>query len=162
VIRIALCGILVAVALVLSYVESLIPLPLPIPGIKLGIANAVALMALYRLDGKTAFAINISRILLSGLMFSGFSAMLYGLAGGVLAVTVMIVCKRTGLFSTVGVSVAGAAAHIFGQIALASLIIQNSAIFITLPILLISATISGAFIGYLTHLILRYLPKKAD
>jgi heptaprenyl diphosphate synthase len=144
---------------VLSYVESLIPLPLPVPGIKLGIANAISLLALYLIDGRTALQVNVCRILLAGLLFSGFSAMLYGLTGGVLSVLVMIALKRSGKFSIVGVSIAGASAHITGQITVAALVIQNTAIFFTLPILLISAIITGAFIGYLTHLILKHLPK---
>jgi heptaprenyl diphosphate synthase len=156
--HIALCGILIAVALVLSYVESLIPLPVPVPGIKLGLANAVALMALYKLGWKSALAINVTRIVLSGAMFTGFSAMLYGLAGGVLSVFVMILAKRTGVFSSIGISVAGAAAHILGQVTLASIVIQNTVIFMTLPVLLVSAIVSGTVTGYLVHLILGHIP----
>jgi heptaprenyl diphosphate synthase len=156
--KVAICGMLIACALVLSYVETLIPLPLPVLGIKLGIANAVSLIALYRLDGKAAMTINVGRIVLAGVMFSGMSAMLYALAGGILSVVVMIALKRAGIFSIVGVSVAGASAHIFGQIALAALVIQSSAIFMSLPILLVSAIASGFFVGYLTHLIFRHLP----
>jgi heptaprenyl diphosphate synthase len=157
--KIALCGILIACALVLSYVESLLPLPVPASGIKLGIANAVALMALYRLGGRYAFAINICRVMLAGAMFAGFSAMLYGLAGGILSVAVMILAKRTGVFSVIGVSIAGASAHIIGQIILASAVIQSTVLLTALPLLLLSAVISGTFIGYLAHLILAKLPK---
>jgi heptaprenyl diphosphate synthase len=146
---------------VLSYVESLLPLPVPVPGIKLGIANAVALMALYRLGGRYAFAINICRIVLAGAMFAGFSAMLYGLAGGVLSVAVMIFAKHTGVFTAVGISVAGAAAHIIGQITLASAVLQSTVLLTTLPLLILSAVISGILIGILTSLILKHLPESA-
>jgi heptaprenyl diphosphate synthase len=156
--HVALCGVLIGCALVLSYVESLIPIPVPVPGIKLGVANAVALMALYKLGWKSAVAINVTRIVLAGAMFSGFSAMLYGLAGGVLSVFVMILARHTGVFSTIGVSVAGAATHIIGQVTLASVVIQNTVIFMTLPVLLVSAIVSGAVIGYLVHLILGHIP----
>jgi heptaprenyl diphosphate synthase len=155
--KITFCGILIAAALVLSYVETLIPLPLPIPGIKLGLANSVSLLALYRLDGKSAFVINICRVLLAGAMFTGFSAMLYGLAGGILSVTVMLLLKKTGLFSIIGVSVAGAAMHIIGQLSVASVIIQSSVIFMSLPLLLISALVSGVLVGWLGWLILEKL-----
>jgi heptaprenyl diphosphate synthase len=156
--RIALCGILIAGAMVLSYIESLIPLPLPVPGIKLGVANTMSLLALYNLGWRSALSINIMRIVLAGAMFTGFSAMLYGLAGGILSVLVMTLVKRVGIFSTIGVSVAGASAHILGQLTLASVVIQSAAIYVTAPPLMLSAVVSGVLIGYVVQLILRYLP----
>ncbi|MDR0851997.1 MAG: Gx transporter family protein [Clostridiales Family XIII bacterium] len=150
-----LCAVLTAVALVLSYLESLIPLPVPVPGVKLGFANIAVLSALYLLGGRGAFAVNIIRILLAGLMFTGFSAMLYALAGGILGVLVMILLKRTGLFSVFGVSVGGATAHIAGQLSLAVLVTHTVSIFMLLPALLISAVLSGLLIGFIAQLILR-------
>jgi heptaprenyl diphosphate synthase len=153
-----LCAALVAAALVLSYIEHLIPLPVPMPGIKLGFANIAVLLALCRLDGRSAFTVNFLRIVLSGLLFSGVSAMLYALAGGIPSVFVMILLKRTGLFSVFGVSVGGAATHIAGQLALASLVIRNGAVFLSFPLLLASAVFSGLIIGFVAHLLLRALP----
>jgi heptaprenyl diphosphate synthase len=152
--NVALLGILLACALILSYVESLIPLPLPVPGIKIGLANVVSLFALYRMDWKSALIINILRVVLSGLMFAGFSAMLYGLVGGILSVIVMIFVKKTGVFSIIGVSAAGASVHVSAQIVVAYFVIENSAIFMYLPILLIAAVVSGIIIGFITYLVL--------
>jgi heptaprenyl diphosphate synthase len=126
-----------------------------VPGIKLGFANIAVLITLYRLDGRSAFTVNILRIVLSGFLFSGLSAMLYALAGGIPSVLVMMLLKRTGWFSVFGVSVGGAAAHIAGQLVLASLIIQNGAIFLSFPPLLASAVFSGLVIGFVAQLLLR-------
>jgi heptaprenyl diphosphate synthase len=151
---VALLGVLLACALVLSYVESLVPIPLPVPGIKIGLANAVSLFALYRMGWKSALIINILRVVLSGLMFTGFSAMLYGLVGGILSVLVMIIVKKTGVFSIIGVSAAGASVHVSAQIVVAYFIIENASIFMYLPVILISAVISGIIIGFITYLVL--------
>jgi heptaprenyl diphosphate synthase len=156
--NVALLGVLLACALILSYVESLIPLPLPVPGIKIGLANVVSLFALYRMGWESALIINILRVVLSGLMFTGFSAMLYGLAGGILSVVVMILVKKVGLFSIIGVSAAGASVHVSAQIIVAYFVIENSAIFMYLPVLLIAAMISGIIIGFITYLILKAIP----
>jgi heptaprenyl diphosphate synthase len=153
-----LCAALAAAALVLSYIEHLIPLPLPASGVKLGFANIAVLIALYRLDGRSALMVNILRIVLSGLLFAGLSAMLYALAGGIPGVLVMILLKRTGRFSVFGVSVGGAATHIAGQLALASLVIQNGAVFLSFPPLLAAAAGSGLLIGFISRLLLRALP----
>jgi heptaprenyl diphosphate synthase len=147
--------VLTAAALVLSYLESLIPLPVPVPGVKLGFANIAILVTLYLISGKSAFAVNIVRILLAGLMFTGFSAMLYALAGGVFSVLVMILLKRTGLFSIFGVSVGGSAAHITAQLSLAGLVIHSSGIFMLLPALLVSAVISGVLVGFIAQQLMR-------
>lgn len=157
--NITLCAALIAVALVFSYIENLIPLPIPVPGIKLGFANIPIIVALYRVGAKSAFVVNITRIILAGLLFSGVSAMLYALAGGILSVIVMILLKRTNVFSPFGVSVGGASAHIIGQILLASLVIQSTSILMLLPILLISAVISGIIIGFVSQLLLPLVSK---
>lgn len=152
--RMTLSAILVTIALIFSYLESIIPLPIPVPGIKLGFANIAIVVALYKLGGKSAFVINIVRIILAGLLFTGFSAMLYALTGGIISVIVMIALKNMNIFSTFGVSVGGASAHIIGQILLAAFVIQNSSILMLLPILLISAVLSGIIIGFISQLII--------
>jgi heptaprenyl diphosphate synthase len=156
---VTICAALAAVAFSLSYIENLIPLPIPVPGVKLGFANIATLAALYILGGRAAFAVNILRILLAGLMFTGAFAMFYALSGGILAVIAMILLKRARVFSVVGVSVGGSAAHITGQILLASLIVKNAAIFTSLPLLLISSIIAGAIVGLIVYLLLRALPR---
>ena len=151
---------LIAVAMVFSYIENLIPLPVPIPGIKLGFANIVIIIALYVIGPKSAIVINLARILLTGLMFSGVSAMFYALAGGILSVIVMIILKQIKVFSIFGVSVGGASAHILGQILLASVVIQNSSILMLLPFLLISAVISGIIVGFISYMLQKNISYK--
>ena len=107
----ALLGMLVALAFVLSYIETLIPINLGIPGAKLGLANLVVMVALYTLGTKEAFALSMVRILLTGLTFSSMAAMLYSFAGGLLSFAVMYLAKRSKLFSAAGVSVLGGISH---------------------------------------------------
>ena len=109
--RLALSAILAAMAIIFSYIEALIPLPVPIPGIKLGLANLVIVIAIYRLGFKYAFIINCVRILITGLLFTGLFGAIYSFAGGVLSIVVMYLLYRTGLFSMVGVSMAGGVFH---------------------------------------------------
>ena len=104
---IAVCALLAALALIFSYIEVLIPAFVSIPGIKLGIANIVILFALYYLDGRYALLINLVRIFLAGLLFSGVFGILYSLAGALLSLGTMVLLKRTGRFSVTGVSISG-------------------------------------------------------
>ena len=123
--RLALSAMLAALALIFSYVEALIPLPVPVPGIKLGIANLVIVMAICKLGFRYAFTINCVRIVIAGLLFSGVFGMIYSFAGGVLSLLVMYLLQRTGWFSMVGVSMAGGVAHNLGQLITASLLVQS-------------------------------------
>ena len=154
----AYAGLMAALALIFSYIEVLIPFTPGIPGVKLGIANLVIIVALYYLDGKYAFAINIVRVFISGLLFTGLFGMLYSLAGAILSFICMIALKGTGRFSIVGVSMAGGVTHNLGQIIIAAIIIGNIKVFAYFPVLIFSGVISGIIIGFLAHLILRRLP----
>lgn len=160
--RLTLAALLAALALIFSYVEAMIPSPVTIPGVKLGIANLVILIALYQLDIRYAFAINIVRILVSGLLFSGVFGMMYSLAGGVLSLIVMWLLKRTGLFSMVGVSMAGGVAHNIGQILVASIIVSDIRMFIYLPVLMFSGIISGILIGFIGYYVSKALRMEAS
>ena len=115
----ALGGMLVALAFVFSYIETLIPVNLGIPGAKLGLANLVVMVALYTLGAKEAFALSMVRILLTGFTFSSAAAMLYSFAGGILSYIVMVLAKKTGRLSVTGVSVLGGIFHNVGQILVA-------------------------------------------
>lgn len=156
---VALASMLAALALIFSYIEALIPFNAGIPGVKLGIANLVILISLYILGPRWTFSINILRILVAGLLFNGFFGALYSLSGGILSLTVMILLKKTGLFSTIGISMAGGVAHNLGQLLVAALIVSNIKLFVYFPVLLFSGLISGIFIGILSHLILKKLPE---
>lgn len=147
-----------ALALIFSYIEAIIPFNAGIPGIKLGIANLVILVCLYTLGFRYTLAINLIRILVAGLLFNGFFGALYSLAGGILSLLIMVLLKKTSLFSPVGISMAGGVAHNTGQLLVAALIVSNMKLFIYFPVLLFSGLISGIFIGILTYLILKKLP----
>ncbi len=140
---------MIALALALSYTERFIPLQLviPLPGIKLGLANIVTLVVLYRMRPKYAFAVLIPRCVLGALFGGGITGLLFSLTGGVLALLTMAVSKKTGWFSVYGVSILGAAAHNIGQI-LASMVLMHSVyIGAYLPWLLIAAVVTGLLTG---------------
>ena len=154
----AYAGLLAALALIFSYIEVLIPFAPGIPGVKLGIANLVIIVSLYYLGSRYAFAVNMVRVFIAGLLFTGVFGMLYSLAGALLSFFVMVVLKRIGLFSVTGVSMAGGTAHNLGQIIVAAIVIGNAKVFAYFPVLIFSGLISGAVIGILAYLILKRLP----
>ena len=156
--RLALSAMLAALALIFSYVEAMIPIPVPVPGIKLGIANLVIVMAIYKLGFRYAFTINCVRIVIAGLLFSGIFGMFYSFAGGILSIAVMYLLYRTGWFSMIGVSMAGGVAHNLGQLITACLIVSNIRLMSYFSILLFSGLFSGIAVGFLATLIYRRLP----
>ncbi len=145
--RIALHGLLIALAFVLGYLENTLAVPLWIPGIKLGLANVVVLAALYLLGNGSALAVSVIRVLLSGITFGSLTMALYSLAGCSLSFLTMALLKKSGRFGMPGVSIAGGVAHNLGQIAVAALVLENAAIMYYLPFLLISGSVAGAAIG---------------
>ena len=147
--QVALCGLLVALAFILSYVEALVPINLGIPGVKLGLANLVVLIALYTLDLRWAFTISVVRIVLAGLTFGGLFSMLYRLAGGLLSFVVMALLSRKNLLGTVGVSICGGVAHNIGQLLMAMLVLETGSVWYYFPVLLISGSVAGVLIGLL-------------
>ena len=149
--KIAGVGVLVALAMVLSYLESLIPISLGIPGIKLGLSNVVTLFALYQL----AFGVTVCRIVLCGVTFGSLSTMLYSFAGGLLSFAVMFVLKKTEKFSIYGISIAGGVMHNVGQLLVAAYVMQTAKIIYYMPVLLVAGTLSGAAIGILGAMIYR-------
>ena len=155
--KIALNGLLISLALVLSYVESLFPtsLIIPIPGIKLGLANIVTMFALFYLGFVSALTVSVLRCVLAALLFGGFSSLMFSLSGPLLALIVMQVLKHghNKLFSLLGISMGGAAAHNTGQIIMASLMMRNTAIYAYLPVLLIA----GIVMGFLTAVVAQNL-----
>ena len=162
--RVALYGMLTALAFILSYVESLVPVILGIPGVKLGLANLVVVIALYTLDLKGAFVISVVRIVLSGLTFGGLFSMLYSLAGGLLSFAVMAILSRKKLFGTVGVSVCGGVAHNIGQLLVAMAVLEAESVWYYFPVLLISGSVAGVLIGllggWMTGRVQDYLAKR--
>ena len=155
---IALFGAFTALAFIFSYLESLIPVIVAVPGMKLGLANLIVVLVLYSQNSKNAFCISLVRILLVGFTFGNLSTMLYSLAGGLLSFLVMILAKKVHVFSILGVSILGACAHNVGQILVALLVIENHRILYYLPFLTLSSLVTGALIGWLSGECLRRLP----
>ncbi len=153
-------GIMIALALVFSYVESQIPAFFAVPGMKLGLTNVVVLLALYKMGNGSAMAINILRIVLVSAMFGGPSAMMYSLAGGLLSTVVMILLKKTDKFRIVTVSVAGGIFHNIGQIIVAVIVLNTTGIAWYLLILWFTGMITGAVIGILGAELVKRLPDK--
>lgn len=158
--QIALCAVMVALALTLSYTERLIPLQLlvPLPGIKLGLANTVTLIALYLFKPRFALMILIPRCLFGALFGGGVTGLLFSLCGGILALGVMAGAKKISLWSIYGVSVLGAAAHNVGQILAAIVLMRSVYIGAYLPYLLIVAVVTGLLTGGACAGVLRLLP----
>ena len=156
--RLAFAAMFAALALIFSYVEVLVPIPVPIPGVKLGLANLVILIALYRLGFRYAFAINCVRIVLAGLLFSGVFGMLYSFGGGILSILIMYLLYRTKLFSMVGISMAGGVMHNLGQLLTACAIMSNLSLMSYFAVLFFSGLISGILIGILAYSIEKRLP----
>lgn len=150
-------ALLTSLALIFSYVEAIIPYNPAIPGIKLGIANVVTVIALYKFGWKDAACISVLRIVLAGLLFNGVFGMLYSLAGALLSFIGMLLLKRSKIFSIVGVSMAGGVLHNLGQLLVAAALIEDLRIFFYFPVLLFSGIVSGIAIGIAATLILKKL-----
>lgn len=157
--RIAHYGLFAALAVLMGYVEMLVPVPVPIPGVKLGLANVVVLTMLYYMDAKSAFFISLVRVVLCGLLFAGFAGLLYSLSGALLSFAAMALLKKTGRFSIIGVSVAGGIFHNVGQITVAALTVENVKMAYYLPFLLVSGVVTGFLIGFVSQSALRYLKR---
>ena len=158
--KIAFLGVMSSFALALSYLELLIPpITAAFPGIKMGLANIVVVFVLYKFGEKEAVAISLLRIVLSALLFGSFMSFLYSLSGAILSFIVMILLRRSGLFSEVGVSVAGGISHNAAQILVAALVFDTPQIWYYMPILAISGTVSGLLVGVAGALSLRKLEK---
>ena len=157
--KVARYGLLTAVMLVLGYVESLLPV-VGIPGIKLGLSNTVLLYALYLMGAKSAVLLAVLKVLLSGFLFGSPAAMLYSAAGAALSLSAMLLLMRVRGVSPIGVSITGAAFHNIGQCAVATLFVQPRAVLAYLPLLLISAAVTGLVTGIAAKYLLRYIKKK--
>jgi len=117
---------------------------------KLGLANMATLLVLYLIGEKEAAIVSVSRIILVGFLFGNLYSIMYSLAGGILALLVMVLSKRTGFLSCVGVSILGGVFHNIGQLAVAALIVDTKAVFYYLPVLLIGGMVCGALLGIVT------------
>ncbi len=151
-------GCFLGLAIICGYVEFLIPFDFGIPGIKLGLANIVAVLLLYRNGFWQAFAVNTARVLLCGILFGNAMSIFYSLCGGTLALMIMFLIKKVPFFSAVGVSVAGAVAHNIGQLFAATVVIGFTALTYYMPFLIVA----GVATGFLVGLAATYLIKRID
>lgn len=159
--RAALYGVLTAAALVCCYLELLIPLPVTVPGVKLGLGNIVILMALERLGAKAGFFLMFIKVIASTLLFANLQMLVFSLAGGLLSWAVMALAVRSGAFSTVATSVLGGIAHNGGQLIAVAALLSGRVALVNMPVLAVSGVLCGAAVGVAARLVLRALPQEA-
>ena len=152
--KVAMLGLTIALAMIMSYIEVLVPLSFAVPGIKMGLANIVIIFVLYKIGTKEAILVSLIRVILVSLLFSNVMAMAYSIAGAVLSLSVMWLLKKTDKFSFVGVSIAGGIMHNVGQIIMAVILLGTEQIALYLPVLMITGTATGVVIGIVSGLVI--------
>lgn len=155
--RVAYFGVFTALALIFSYIETLIPIHFGIPGVKLGLANLIIVAVLYRRTAREALLLSVVRVLLSGFLFGSYFSILYSLAGGLLSLAVMAFLKKTDGFSVMGVSIAGGVSHNIGQLAVAMLVVETFSVAYYVPVLLFAGMATGLLIGIVANELLKRL-----
>ena len=148
-------GMLITLAMILSFIESQIPAFIAIPGMKIGLANIAIVFALYTLGFRNALVISLIRVVLSALLFGSVVSLAYSLAGALLSLAGMALLRKSSLFGVVGVSVCGAVLHNLGQIGIAWLILKTQALVYYLPFLLFSAVAGGVVIGIAAAVVIK-------
>lgn len=159
--KLVLLSLMLSQALVLSVVESWIPVPVPVPGVKLGLANIITMVIIAFMGTADTFILVVLRCLLTSMFGGGISVFLFSIAGGLLSAVVMLVLhkKFSRVFSVVGISIAGAISHNIGQIMVASVIMKEISVLGYLPVLLISGIITGCFVGFCSSFLIEALKK---
>ena len=155
--RIAVCGMMTSLAIVLGYIEHLIPFSIGIYGIKLGLANLAALIMLYLVDTKTAFAVHITRIILCGILFGNVFSLIYSASGGLFSFFIMALLKKTQKLSPTGISIVGGICHNIAQLTAAIFMVDELKIAFYLPVLLISGALAGTLVGVCSNTVIRKL-----
>ena len=153
--KLTVMALTIALAMVLSFIESQIPAFVAIPGVKVGLANIAVVFALYKLGWKEAVGISLIRVVLISVLFGNFASLFYSLAGAVLSLLGMILLKHTEKFSSVAVSVTGGVLHNVGQILMACLLLETDIIRYYLPFLILSGTIAGVVIGIVAGIMVK-------
>lgn len=152
--RMTSAAMLAALAMIFSYIETMIPINFGIPGIKLGLANVVAVVALYLLEARWAFVISGLRIALVAFTFGNISMGVYSLAGGMLSLAAMVILYKKNGYTIIGVSVIGGVFHNIGQLAVAVVTVSNINLILYFPVLLFAGVITGYLIGVAASLVL--------
>lgn len=157
--RVSLYGILIALAFIASYIEVLIPFNFHVPGMKLGLANIVVLIALYMGGARAGISVSVIRIILVGFTFGNPYSAIYGLSGGILSFVIMLILKKTDFFGIAGVSMAGGVAHNIGQLFCVMVLLRLPAVFSYLSYLMFIGVVTGVVIGILAGEILKRVIK---
>lgn len=159
--RLVILSLFVSMALILSYVESLIPVPLPIPGAKIGLPNIITLVSLLTLGWPLTLLVVVARVLLAGFMFGGGFSIVYSLAGGLLSLFVMTLILHFSKndYSLIIISIFGAIAHNLGQVIVASIVVQTSSLMLYFLVLMFLAIPTGFFVGITARELMRLLKK---
>lgn len=152
-------ALLISVAMILSYIESLVPVFVAVPGVKLGLSNIATVFALYTLGIPAAIAVSVVRVCLSALLFGNIPSLIFSIAGAFLALAAMIPLSRVNFFSTVGVSVVGAVCHNIGQVAAAVIVMETLGVAYYLIPLLLSGTLAGIVIGVISGILIERIKK---
>ena len=154
-------SVLVAQGMILSFIESMLPIPFFVPGAKLGLANIITLTAIYMLTFKQATAVVLLRVILTAATFGSLSTFLYSFAGGVFSLLIMAAVLKVfrNDISLIGVSVLGAVAHNMGQLMVATFMIHNILMLSYLPLLLIAAVPTSIFVGIVARILINYLER---
>lgn len=155
--RVAYFGVFTALALIFSYVETLIPVNLGIPGVKLGLASLIIVVALYKMRLSEAYLLSVVRVLLAGFIFGNYFSIIYSLAGGLLSLTVMALLKKWGGFSLQGISIAGGVFHNIGQLIVAVVVVETFSVTYYFPVLLVAGLLTGLVIGIVAEMMLKRL-----
>lgn len=157
--HLCLLAVFTAVGMIFGFIESLLPLTFIAPGIKLGLANAIALILLVIGDTKGAFSVNVARIFLSALLFGSPFSLLFSLSAGLISLSVCALLRRFDKFGVIGISVAGAVVHNVVQLGVAMAVVGFNSVYY-LPVLLIGGVVSGTLIGVLSGIIAEKIKKK--
>ena len=155
--RVAYFGVFTALALIFSYVESLIPISFGIPGVKLGLANLIIVIGLYKMPVPEVYVLSVTRVLLSGFLFGNYFSIIYSMAGAILSLTAMAILKKSEGFSVVGISIAGGVFHNIGQLIVAMVIVETFSVIYYVPVLLIAGLLTGLLIGIVSKEMLKRL-----
>lgn len=148
-------AVTVAVAMILSFVESRLPTFVPIPGVKVGLANIAVIFALYKMGWREAIAVSVIRVLLVALLFGSVVSLAYSIAGAAISLSLMILLRKIGIFTEVAVSVVGGITHNIGQILIAFLLLETKVVFYYLPFLMVSGVIAGIAVGVAAALLIK-------
>lgn len=160
--ELSVCALFVAVALIFSYIESLLPIPFPVPGMRLGFANIAILAILYLYGMKNAFIVNIVRIILSSLLFGNINSFFFSVAGGMASLALMCLLKHIGRLHIISVSAVGGVVHNIAQVLISVCVLGSLSIGYLIPVFMILGLVTGIICGIVAGLFLKHIKIRGD